>query len=317
VNEVDLHVDDDLIKWLDYKPTRGDDELLNLLVLDLFEDINMPPVELFKVPEKQPLHQQPNVRLSSSKQNRKSNQTTHPNHRLNKHQHNLVSSKLVERPPQLIQQHHPTKLSAQSSLTSLTSTAATTTTAKPTLFDTYYDLVKSVHLQISVRPINVNFRTTRSDEKLEINLPQIDIKSSGTKCDLEEELMGVGRLVELPCTFLRACEKTSNKLPWLVEFNNLSVAVVNQSREYLVHNIDLNVLFAVKPKYHQYDNLLSSLGFYLHVDWLKKCDLNVRNSHVEFFMLLVSKLVTTFGDLAFKIDYAELDTKYNLNFRYY
>ncbi len=298
INEINFQVGDAFLSWLDYKPTRGDDELLNLLVLDLFDDININTES--KVTDK--LSQPTNTRVTSTKQRKAS---TH--HHRKTHQ---SSSKLIERPVLI----HHTKLTAQSSLNNLAAPAS----AKPTIFDTYYDLVKSIHWQISVRPISINFKTLHGNvnsEKLQINLPQIDIKSSGTKCDLEEELIS-SKLVELPCTYLRACEKTSNKLPWLVEFKNLNASILTESMrnsQFLVNNIDLNLLFAIKPKYHQYDNLLSSLAFYLHIDWVKKCDLNLRTSQIDFLILLVSKLLVTINEFGFKIDYSELDTKYNIN----
>jgi hypothetical protein len=299
INEIHFQVGDEFLSWLDYKPTRGDEELLNLLVLDLFDDININTEAKASDKMSQPV----NIRANSSKQRKAA-------HAQSNTRRSLHTSKLIERP--ILIQH--TKLTAQSSLSNL----AAPVSAKPTIFDTYYDLVKSIHWQISVRPISINFRVLHgnvSSEKLQLNLPQIDIKSSGTKCDLEEELVS-SKLVELPCTYLRACEKTSNKLPWLVEFKNLNALIfteLTRSTEFLINNIDLNLLFAVKPKYHQYDNLLSSLAFYLHIDWVKKCDLNLRKSQIGFLILLVSKIVSTLNEFSSRIDYSELDTKYNIN----
>jgi hypothetical protein len=84
-------------------------------------------------------------------------------------------------------------------------------------------LLKSLHLQISVKPVTIAFKITENPLDLVVAvLPQIDFKSTGTKCDLEEELI-TSKLVELPCSSLRACEKTSNKLPWIVDFKGFQI----------------------------------------------------------------------------------------------
>ena len=88
---------------------------------------------------------------------------------------------------------------------------------KPTLIDTYYDLLKSLHLHISLKSVKVNLQkadvvNVDHSSLIVIILPEIRLKSIGTKCDLVEELKN-SKLVELPFTNLRACEKTSDKLP--------------------------------------------------------------------------------------------------------
>ena len=309
MNEINAQVGDEFLNWLSYKPTRGDDELLNLLVLDLIEEISVDP----KLVEHQPLQQQTmtNIRVSQK-------QKTTALSAQSKSQQHRHHSKLLERPI-LIKQP---KLSNQSSLINIMTPG---TSKSPTICDTYYDLLKSIHLQITIKPINVNVFMNdvlnSTNQRLELNIPQIDIKSSGTKCDLEEELVS-SKLVELPCTFLRACEKTSNKLPWLVEFRNLNVHITSkhEEKEFLVSNLDSNLIFAVKPKYHQYDNLLSSLSFYLSIEMAKNCDLSLRKSQLGFILLLTSKLSATFGDFVYQIDYTDLDMKYNVNsnrFKFY
>ena len=87
---------------------------------------------------------------------------------------------------------------------------------KPSIIDAYFDLLKSIHIQICLNPINVGLKSSTSNTMFIINFPQINIKTAATKCDLEEELMS-SKLVELPCSYLRACERTTAKLPWIVE----------------------------------------------------------------------------------------------------
>lgn len=96
---------------------------------------------------------------------------------------------------------------------------------KPTLIDAYFDLLKSIHIQICLKPINIGFKSlslsnSNSNKMLVVNLPQVNIKTAATKCDLEEELMS-SKLVELPCSYLRACERTTAKLPWIIELKYL------------------------------------------------------------------------------------------------
>ncbi len=100
-------------------------------------------------------------------------------------------------------------------------TIASVENAKPTVVDTYYDLLKSLHLHISMKPIKVNL--DKADTEVVITLPNIGVRSIGTKCDLEEELKS-SRHVELPFTNLRHCEKTSDKLPWIFDVTGFQVS---------------------------------------------------------------------------------------------
>lgn len=87
---------------------------------------------------------------------------------------------------------------------------------KPSFIDAYFDLLKSIHIQICVKPIHIGFKLAANDKMFVINLPQIDVKTAATKCDLEEELMS-SKLAEWPCSYLKACERTTPKLPWIIE----------------------------------------------------------------------------------------------------
>lgn len=186
---------------------------------------------------------------------------------------------------------------------------ASNSTSKPTIFDTYYDLLKSINLQVSVKPVKIDFKLSTATS-FAVNLPQIDLKSSGTKCDLEEELVTGTKLVEMPCAFLRACEKTSNKLPWIIDFKELNAVFGDEKstqHEYLLGNVDINVMFTVKPKYNQYDNLLSSLSIFLNTQFVKKCDIHVRRSQLEFIVMLASRLAAAITNFNYRIDYSEIE----------
>jgi hypothetical protein len=298
INEVNLQISDEFLCWLNYKPTRGDDEILNLLVLDLIEDVNL--TSDFKINE--PIV---SAQTHTQKWAKKFPEIS---------QLKQTKSRLIKRAV-LIRQTDM-KTNAESANSYIT----TSSTSKPTIFDTYYDLLKSIHLQITVRPINLEFRnSTMSSKCLGLSLPQIDIKSSGTKCDLEEELISnngnntKSSSVELPCTYLRACEKTSNKLPWVVDVRNLNAFItdlIKYDKEFLIKHVDFSTHFAVKPKYNQYDNLLSSLSIYFNIEAVKPIDLDLRDSQIEFLIILITRILDTLVNFDYKIDYSELDDKF-------
>jgi hypothetical protein len=199
--------------------------------------------------------------------------------------------------------------------------------AKPTIIDTYYDLLKSLHLQISVKPVTIAFKITDNPLDLVVAvLPQIDFKSTGTKCDLEEELI-TSKLVELPCSSLRACEKTSNKLPWIVDFKGFQIyhyqleanerddfaisLFKNEKKYFFVGNSDLNSVFSIKPKYHNHDNLLSSLTAVLAIEIGKKTELYLGKSYLSLIIDIFTVLENTVINFKQKIDYAEFNVKQN------
>lgn len=233
MNEINFHIREEFISWLAYKP-RGDDELLNLLILELFDDDS---IELDL-----------NENLNKSKHSASS---------LNKLDASLdyksQQSSVIYKQNVSIKSNRSISVSSQQSsllrnknlfpaptgLVNTGETAAKTVKrihhqktisniadAKPTIIDTYYDLLKSFHLQINIKPATLTFKSLKrselNNELIVITLPQIDFKSAGTKCDLEEELIS-SRLVEFPCSSLRACEKTSNKLPWLIDLKGFQV----------------------------------------------------------------------------------------------
>ncbi len=75
----------------------------------------------------------------------------------------------------------------------------------------------------------------------------------------------------MPCTFLRACEKTSNKLPWQIDLKNFQLT--NNSN--VLFAFDLSAHFTLKPKYNNHNNLLHSLSVVLNIDAAKKSKLNL------------------------------------------
>jgi len=137
-----------------------------------------------------------------------------------------------------------------------------------------------------------------------VNLPKLHIKSIGTKCDLEEELKN-SKIVELPFTNLRACEKTSDKLPWLIDLTGFQVA----HSKLLIASCDVNSVFNLKPKYQQYNNLLSSLSMIFNVDVSKKAEVNVRVEELELLIGWVCFIEKTARGFRTRIDYDEFDAR--------
>ena len=150
---------------------------------------------------------------------------------------------------------------------------------------------------------------------LHIFYSKVFLKSIGTKCDLEEELQS-SSLVELPFTNLRACEKTSDKLPWSIELTGLQVYHTNNTNKYLIlSDIDLNSVFSLKPKYHQYDNLLSSLSVIFNVDLSKRIDINLRYQDLDPLVGWLSLLEKTYVEFKQNIDYSEFDTNTSYGYK--
>ena len=132
-------------------------------------------------------------------------------------------------------------------------------------------------------------------------MPKIDLKSIGVKFDLEEELINTW-LVELPCKFIKSCEKTSNKLPWQIDLKNVQL----NNREHFLFSFDLSILFTLKPKYNNHNNLLHSLSVVFNLDASKKSiDFYLRPIDLKAFINLLSKLDKTCSKFKYKLDYSE------------
>lgn len=206
LNDTNLTIKDELISWLNYKPIRGDDELLNLLTMELVEDFNYlnEPNEKAQVESTiaKNLVKQPSFTENSTT-------TTYSVHQQRLQNLSVNSVRSVS--------SHSTIRSKYSRTNNDTTIASENT--KPTLIDTYYDLLKSIHLHITVKPVEI---CLQKNDLVVVTLPKVDVRSIGTKCDLEEELKG-SKLIELPFTNLRACEKTSDKLPWLIDLTGFQV----------------------------------------------------------------------------------------------
>ncbi|CAF0864916.1 unnamed protein product, partial [Brachionus calyciflorus] len=274
LNESSIQIRDDFIKWFNYKPsTKGDSELLNLLVLDLFDDV-------------------PNIDKADDNMNLLS-QRGRTSKTPSEHFETSSSKKSVI-------YHHVTQrnLNHDESLYN----------HKPTLIDTFYDLIKALHIQISIKPIRIELNHS-STSNLCITLPELYAKSSGTKCDLEEELIN-SKLIELPCTYLRACENTSNKLPWLIELKSLKIDLNNSSNSQsrvLLDKFDFNTIINVKPKYHQYDNLLSSMSIVFNMEINKKIDINLSLDDLKLILDIIKIISESTKNFEFKINYDEIE----------
>lgn len=268
LNNSRIQVRDDFLKWLSYKPSsKGDSELFNLLVLDLFDDV----ANVDKIDD--------NYNLLSSQRSRHS-KTPSENFENSSSKRSLVY-------------YHAKNLSQDESINS--------NQHKPTLIDYYYDLIQSLHVQISFGHLDINLKHDNSH--IWIRLPHVHLKSSGTKCDLEEELIN-SKLVELPCTYLRACEKTSNKLPWILDMKNFRIEFMDNQT--IVDRVDFNSVFMVKPKYHQYDNLLSSLAIILDLEINQKINFNINLDNLKFCLNFIDKLFQCLSDFEFRINYDEI-----------
>lgn len=268
LNNTRIKLGDNFFKWLNYKPcAKGDNELFDLLVLDLFDDV----ANVEKVDD--------NYNLLSSQRSRHS-KTPSENMESCSSKKSLVY-------------YHGKSLSQDESISSNLS--------KPTLIDYYYDLVQSLHVQISIGSIYIDL--LHDNSSLWIELPNLYIKSSGTKCDLEEELIS-SKLVELPCTYLRACEKTSNKLPWIMEMKNFHIQL--DKNTVILDRVDFNSVFMVKPKYHQYDNLLSSLAIIFDLEINQKIQFNASLDVLEFILNLIYFICQCGSDFEYKINYEDV-----------
>ena len=327
VSQVNLNLREELIYWLSYKPTRGDDELVNLLIMELFDDSITDPemnenLNNFKVA---------NQMLSSQKSEKLVESSV--SSALYRHKTITTATKSIK----------SVSVSSRSSLntksyihidqhSSLPNNTNTSPSIQPTIIDTCYDLLKSVHLQISVKPVRITFKNLDSsltNHVVVVEMPNLDIKSAGTKCDLEEELIN-SKLIELPCTYLRACERTSNKLPWLIDLKEFkiyyykldqeteNIDIINpmfdyakEKRDFILTNINFNSLFTVKPMYNHHDNLLSSLSIILNIDIQHKIDINFKNSHLNFIINWLIKSNRLLTNFRYKIDFKEFQPNIN------
>lgn len=212
MNETNAIIRDELISWLNYKPIKGNDELLNILILEMFEDYNYQAID---------------QSLDSETGNKSAKQTPNSKHSFSQQSSTVsVSSHHIQHQHSNLSMHSIRSGASGSTMRSRITLASMQDNAKPTLIDTYYDLLKSLHLHVSIKPMKLNL--SKDETNCVITLPKIDVKSIGTKCDLEEELKS-SRLVELPFTNLRYCEKTSDKLPWIFDLTGFQVRESNAS----------------------------------------------------------------------------------------
>lgn len=304
VNEINVNIVDELLNWMNYKPAGSTEELLNLLVIELIEDLNEPAAS---VANESLSHVSGNQQLDETRF-RAGTVVTTTSVRTFETSSSSRRSSFVH-----VKKSTATSTSTRSSLVMIAD-------SKPTLLDTIYDVLKSIHLQICIRPVNIAIRLrTRQNElnkMIWLNLPQVSVKTAGTKCDLEEELMS-SRLVELPCTYLRASERTSAKLPWIVELRTFNAFVYSdfpasaEQRHAIVSNVDVNMLFTLKPKYNQYDNLLSSLSFVLNIELPKPIDVHVSQNHLDLMIDWSSRALHLLGSFACSIDFNQFDDHIN------
>jgi hypothetical protein len=81
----------------------------------------------------------------------------------------------------------------------------------------------------------------------------------------------------------------------------------------LLTGIDINSVLTLKPKYHQYDNLLSCLSIVFNVDISRKIEINLRQSELDLIIGWSSLLERTFKGFKQTIDYDEFEAKINYN----
>lgn len=76
---------------------------------------------------------------------------------------------------------------------------------------------------------------------------------------------------------------------------------------------DINSVLTLKPKYHQYDNLLSCLSIVFNVEIARKIEINFRQSELDLIIGWVSLLGKTAQGFKQRIDYDEFEAKINYN----
>lgn len=83
----------------------------------------------------------------------------------------------------------------------------------------------------------------------------------------------------------------------------------NERKYFFVKHSDLSSIFSIKPKYHNHDNLLSSLTAILSVDASQKLELNVKRSHLGLLVNLLNVVENSARGFKHKIDYDEFNVK--------
>ena len=166
LNETSITIRDELISWLNYKPIRGDDELLNLLILELFDD--------YTTNNQQTSLNQNESKLQKSfvKQPSFTNESS-----------NVTQSSFQLRQRQNVSVTSTHSIQSSSTITSKKSRQSDATIAmgntKPTLIDTYYDLLKSLHLHITIKPVRINLKKTQTenpnDNLIGLCLPKVKL----------------------------------------------------------------------------------------------------------------------------------------------
>lgn len=140
---------------------RGDDELLNLLILELFDDFSSKN-------ESKP--QKSLIKQSSFTFTNESSNATQSSFTLKTRQNISVNTAYSNK-------------SSHSTIKSSRSRKSDTTIAmhntKPTLIDTYYDLLKSLHLHVTIKPMRIYLKKTQLDNKSEntisLCLPKVNL----------------------------------------------------------------------------------------------------------------------------------------------
>ena len=171
LNQITFSIKDELIDWLCYKPTRSDDELLNSLILEMLDDLSYYDTTNNQSVNQKSANQNPTSLSLTSQLSCSSS--------LYKLKSSIGSSTQLSRPLSSTVKKERTISNTRTTPSAATATAA----ALPTLIDTYYDLVKSFHLNVNIEPIQLELTNS-----LIVKLPKISLKSIGTKCDLDEEL---------------------------------------------------------------------------------------------------------------------------------
>ena len=206
MNEMRVELFEELLGWLSYKPVRGDDDLLNLLVMELFDDDSADQADAgpadgeaaaaaaasSAVGKKIKMMHDPRSQASSTMGLSSSHQlhsmtTTRSvgsagstrssvygrSHDATSHQHHHQQ--------QYMQQQRARKMSTMSN-------SEQSNAMRPSIVDTYYDLLKSLHVQLCLCPCTIVFKSLSrgsaaqpSSEQVVVELPCIDLKSAGTK----------------------------------------------------------------------------------------------------------------------------------------
>jgi hypothetical protein len=317
LNEIQVNITDDFIKWLNYKPIRSDDEILNLLILELFDDSNV--VDLSDLRSK-------STPTAATAAAAKSEEKTFNKRRAGESSLNSFNTTInsrITKKSTTISQGSSYSIASQSELSKSEPLKDTNeikkqklpTTTRTTLVDTYYDLVKSLHIQIIIKSISIQLKSSfiknsNPNDSITINLPSCDVKSIGTKCDLEDLLI-ISKVIELPCSCIPSSEKTSDKLPWLIDFKGLELFFLNENKlkHSIVSSFDLKAVFSLRPKYHQYNNLLSSLTVVFNLNIPQSLTVKLVDNQLLMITQWTDVIKLLIMNVSFFIDYAAYEAK--------